>query len=124
MTEQDDQTRVASLLASTPPPEVSADFLSRVNARIDGTDGWFGVADFRLWTLRLAPAAAVLALITVLWPATSTDTTTTTTTTTTTPSVSTVAADTFRPGSQGDWQQEVSSDALLVAALTGAGHAR
>jgi hypothetical protein len=117
MTEDDDQTAVAALLASMPPPDVSADFLSRVNARIEGTDGWFGVADFRLWTLRLAPAAAVLALITVLWPGASTETATTTV-------ASTVAADTFRPAAQDDWQQEVSSDALLVAALTGAGHAR
>ena len=73
MSEDDDQTLVAALLASTPPPDVPADFLARVNARIDETEGWFGVADFRLWTLRLAPAAAVLALITVLWPGTSSD---------------------------------------------------
>jgi hypothetical protein len=116
MTEDDDQALVASLLASTPPPDVPADFVARVNARIDGTDGWFGVADFRLWTLRLAPAAAVLALITILWPAASTETAGTT--------ESTVAAETFRPGAQGDWQQEISSDALLVAALTGSGNAR
>jgi hypothetical protein len=116
MTEDDDQAIVASLLASTPPPDVPVDFVARVNARIDATEGWLGVADFRLWTLRLAPAAAVLALITVLWPGASTETTTVT--------VSPVAADTFRPTAQDDWQQEVSSDALLVAALTGAGHAR
>ena len=116
MTEDDDQAAVAALLASTPPPDVPADFVARVNARIDATEGWLGVADFRLWTLRLAPAAVVLALITVLWPGTSTGTTTTT--------VSTAEAGTFRPAAQDDWQQEVSSDALLVAALTGAGHAR
>jgi hypothetical protein len=115
-TDDDDQTRVTSVLASMPPPDVPADFVSRVNARIDATAGWFGLADFRLWTLRLAPAAALLALITILWPGASTETATAT--------VSTVASDTFRPGSEGDWQQEVSSDALLVAALTGAGHAR
>jgi hypothetical protein len=115
MSEDDDQKFVAALLASTPAPEVSADFLSRVNARIDETEGWFGAADFRLWTLRLAPAAAVLALITVLWPGASSEATAT---------VTTVAADTFRPAAQDDWQQEVSSDALLAAALTGAGHAR
>ena len=50
-----------------PPPDVPADFLARVNARIDETAGWFGLADFRLWTLRLAPAVAALALIAVLW---------------------------------------------------------
>ena len=117
MTEDDDQALVASLLASMPPPDVPADFVARVNARIDGTDWWFGVADFRLWTLRLAPAAAVLALITILWPAASSTETAGTT-------QSTVAAETFRPGAQSDWQQEISSDALLVAALTGSGNAR
>jgi hypothetical protein len=116
MIEEDDQTLVAALLASMPPPDLPADFVARVNARIDETDGWFGIADFRLWTLRLAPAAAVLALITILWPGASTETTSAT--------VSTVAADTFRPAAQADWQQEVSSDALLVAALTGGGNAR
>jgi hypothetical protein len=116
MVQEDDQARVAVLLASTPPPDVPADFVARVNARIDETDGWFGVADFRLWTLRLAPAAAVLALIMILWPGASTETAGTT--------ESTVAAETFRPGAEGDWQQEISSDALLVAALTGSGNAR
>ena len=115
MTEEDDQKFVAALLASTPPPDVPLDFVARVNARIDETEGWFGAADFRLWTLRLAPAAAVLALITVLWPGASSETAAT---------VTTVAADSFRPAAQDDWQQEVSSDALLAAALTGAGNAR
>ena len=52
-----------------PPPEVSAYFLARVNARInaDGTR-WFALADFRAaWTLRLAPAAAAMALVAALW---------------------------------------------------------
>jgi hypothetical protein len=111
MVEDDDQANVAALLASTPPPEVSADFLSRVNARIDGTDGWFGVADFRLWTLRLAPAAAVLALVAVLWPAAVTQTTPATSTSSVAP------ASSFSPASATDWQQEVSADALLDAAL-------
>jgi len=116
MTEQEDQATVAALLASTPPPDVPADFVARVNARIDEAEGWLGIADFRLWTLRLAPAAAVFALITVLWPGASTETATSTS--------ATVAADTFRPGSPTDWQQDVSADALLVAALTGGGSAR
>ncbi len=94
------------------PPQVSADFLSRVNARIDETRGWFGLADFRVWTLRLAPAAAALALVAVLWPAT------TTPSTTGSPSTSPVSpAPSFSPASATDWQQDVSADALFEAAL-------
>ncbi len=119
MTEDDDQIQVATLLASLPPPDVTADFVSRVNARIDETAGWFGLADFRLWTLRLAPAAAALALIAVLWPAAAT----------TTGSVSSpvTPASSFSPASVTDWQQDVSVDALLDAALhpaPGVVHAR
>src|SRR5438105_15703377 len=75
MTKDDDQAQVARLLASMPPQEVPADFVARVNARIDETAGWFGLADFRVWTLRLAPLAAGLALIAVLWPGTAATTT-------------------------------------------------
>jgi hypothetical protein len=106
----DDQIQVAALLAATPPPEVSADFVSRVNARIDETAGWFGLADFRVWTLRLAPAAAALGVIAVLWPAAAT-------TGTIAPSVAATPAADFSPASASDWQQDVSADALLDAAL-------
>jgi len=109
---EDDQALVAAVLASMPPSQVPADFLSRVNARIDTTAGWFGLADFRVWTLRLAPAAAALALIAVLWPATNT---TSTTGLSSSPSAS--PAVTFSPASAADWQQDVSADALLDAAL-------
>jgi len=103
-----------------PPPQVSADFLARVNARIDETAGWFGLADFRVWTLRLAPAAAALALIALLWPAT---TTTSTTGSSSTSSASPPAS--FSPASATDWQQDVSAEALLEAALhPAAGRAR
>jgi hypothetical protein len=108
---EDDQTLVASILASMPPPEVPADFLSRVNARLDETAGWFGLADFRTWTLRLAPAAAGLALIAVLWP------TTTTSTTGLSSSPSAAPTASFSPASATDWQQDVSAEALLDAAL-------
>jgi hypothetical protein len=110
---EDDQALVAAVLASMPPPEVSADFLARVNARIDETAGWFGLADFRVWTLRLAPAAAALALIAVLWPAT----TTRSTTGSSSSSPAALPAAGFSPASATDWQQDVSAEALLEAAL-------
>jgi hypothetical protein len=108
MNPEDDQALVASVLASMPPADVPADFVSRVNARIDQTAGWFGLADFRTWTLRLAPAAAALALIAVLWPAP-------TSTATSAPLVA--QPSTFSPASATDWQQDVTADALLDAAL-------
>jgi hypothetical protein len=106
--DDEDQTLVAALLASVPPPDVPADFVSRVNARIDETAGWFGLADFRLWTLRLAPMAAGLALIAVLWQPAATTVTT---------GEGTAPSANFSPASASDWQQDVSADALLDAAL-------
>jgi hypothetical protein len=105
----EDQELVAAILASMPQPDVPADFLSRVNARIDQTAGWLGLADFRLWTLRLAPLAAALGVLAVLWPAAST--------TNTAIVPATTAAVGFSPASAADWQKDVSADALLEAAL-------
>jgi hypothetical protein len=111
MSPEDDQRLVASILASMPPPDVPADFVSRVNARIDETAGWFGLADFRLWTLRLAPVAAALGLIVVLWPAAAA------TRTMPSPVDAPASSATFSPASAADWQQDVSGGALLDAAL-------
>lgn len=126
MTEHDrDQDLVAATLASVPPPEVSPHFLARVNARIDadavapGQDGgWLGLADFRAWTLRLAPLAAAVALIALLWPDPAIDST---------PAPAPAAATTatsFTPSSAADWQQEVPSNVLLEAALAGSPYVR
>jgi len=118
MTEHhEDQDAVAAILASVPPPRVTPAFLARVNARIDadaGT-GWLALADFRVWTLRLAPLAAALALIAVLWPTGGVE-----------PSAPAVASaqQTFTPASAADWQQDVAANAMLEAALSGSAHAR
>src|SRR5262245_11509608 len=105
-----DQELVAAILRSTPPPDVRGDFVARVNARIDATAGWFGLADFRAWTLRLAPAAVALALAGVFWPASSSTNTASTS--------AAISAASFSPASSGDWQKDVTGDALLEAALT------
>jgi hypothetical protein len=110
---EDEQDLVAALLRSTPPPDVPGDFVARVNARIDATAGWFGLADFRVWTLRLAPAAAALALVGVVWSASSS-----TATTLSAPATPASAPAVFSPASSSDWQQDVTGDALLEAALT------
>jgi len=112
MIPEDDQSAVARVLASVPPPEVSAEFVARVNARIDDAAGWFGLADFRAWTLRLAPAAVVLALLAILWPGAAT-----TGTPVSPPSTSVATDASFSPASLTDWQDDVSADALLAAAL-------
>jgi len=112
MTERD-RDPVADVLASTPPSAVSPEFLARVNARIDAEagGGWLDLLDYRAWTIRLAPAAALLALLVALWPGAGP-------TRDAVPATST-AADQFRPGLETDWQQEVTGNALLEAALIG-----
>jgi hypothetical protein len=108
-----DLEAVAALLRETPAAPVSADFLARVNRRIDETAGWLGLADFRAWTLGLVPAAAAILLVALLWPTTSA--TSGTAIATATPAA--VSAQTFTPSSYSDWQQDVTANALLEAAL-------
>src|SRR5690349_9254870 len=110
MSEDRDQELVAGVLRETPTASVSSDFLARVNARIDETAGWLGLADFRAWTLGLVPAAALLVLLAILWP---------TAVTTSPPAVppTQTSSQTFTPSSYTDWQQDVTANALLEAAL-------
>src|SRR5947209_7001280 len=106
-----DQRLVSAAIGSRPPSPVPADFLARVNARIDADlalGGWAGLADYRAWTLRLLPMTAGLALIAVFWPAS---------TGTTPASASSYAVVAFSPSSAGDWQRDVNANALLDAAL-------
>ena len=112
-----EQDVVAAILKSMPPPDVRGDFVARVNARIDATAGWFGLADFRAWTLGLAPAAVALALVAILWSAPAASTTSAA-------SAPAAMAPAFSPASSSDWQQDVSGDAMLEAALTPAGSSR
>jgi anti-sigma factor RsiW len=109
----DDQRAVRAVLGSRPAAPAPADFVARVNGRIDEEAGWFGLADFRQWTLRLAPAAIVLAILALVGSANqpadsdSSD------------SQPTVSGASFSPASADDWQRDVSADALLDAALNG-----
>jgi hypothetical protein len=111
---EDEQHLVASILKSAPAPDVRGDFIARVNARIDAAAeaGWLGLADFRVWTLRLAPAAAALALLAALWASPGSASVTATAAPTA------EAASTFSPASSTDWQRDVTADALLDAALS------
>jgi anti-sigma factor RsiW len=56
------QRAVADLLRARPADRVSPQFHARLSHRLDGEAGFFGLADWRAWTFRLAPAAAALAL--------------------------------------------------------------
>jgi len=119
-----DQALVAAVLASRPADEVPADFLMRVNARINARRGeaeWFELADFRAWTLRLVPLAGVLVLLGVLWPGSSNATQTAPSL----PAMQTppAPAQPFTPASASDWQREVTANALLEAALKRTGDA-
>src|SRR4051794_31439292 len=107
--EDRDRDAVAAVLQSLQAPEVSDGFLARVNARIDQTAGWLGLADFRKWTLGLVPAAAALALAAVLWPAPSSPSI---------PSSAASSTSSFSPSAAEDWQREVTANALLESALT------
>ena len=113
----DEQDLVASVLRSMPPPEVRGDFVARVNARIDATSGWLGLTDFRLWTLRLAPAACALALVAVFWQAPNAASSSAA-------GPETASDASFSPASSSDWQTDVSGDALLEAALAPEGSSR
>ncbi len=113
-----DRDPVADALRTLPPARVSDGFLARVNARIDETAGWLGLADFRAWTLGLVPAAIALVLLAIFWPAS------TATQATSQPAVTAASfpqsMSEFSPTSSADWQRDVTANALLDAAL----HAR
>jgi hypothetical protein len=64
--ELDTQRHVAAWLRSRPADRVSQQFAPRLAAALDDATGWFGVADWRAWTLRLTPVAALLAAFVLL----------------------------------------------------------
>lgn len=59
------QQAVAARLRARPVDSVSPMFARRLGERLDRLErheGWLGMADWRAWTVRLAPVAVVLAL--------------------------------------------------------------
>lgn len=56
------QREVSSVLAARPAADVPPSFAPRVVARLRQESGWFGVADWRWLSVRLAPVAALLLL--------------------------------------------------------------
>jgi len=65
--EADAQHAVAAVLGARPAAPVPAGLAARIAAEIALESGWFGVADWRGWSFRLAPVAAGLMLAALLW---------------------------------------------------------
>jgi len=61
------QQAVATVLRGRPAAAVPAGLTARIAAEIALEAGWFGVADWRGWSFRLAPLAAGLVLAAFLW---------------------------------------------------------
>jgi hypothetical protein len=111
----DDQRVVAGVLRSRPADRLTAQFEARLAARLDDAAGWFGVADWRAWTFRLAPIAAVLAVAAFLTSAGTSSTT-----------AATISLEEWTVGAAGGsspasmlWDSEVTVDALLESMLAG-----
>lgn len=58
-----EQQQVSRLLTAMGSDPVPADFVANVRARIDSLASLFNIADWRRWTLRLAPLAVGLVLL-------------------------------------------------------------
>jgi anti-sigma factor RsiW len=106
------QRTVAAVLRTRPSDAVSPEFTARLAARLDAVSGWFGVADWRAWTLRLAPLAAVLALALFLGSESATQ--------------ATVTLEEWTVGGNDSassvsllWRSDVNAEALMETMLTG-----
>ena len=62
----DAQRQVAAVLSSRPMAEVSLGFTGRVMANLEPVPSWLDALNWRVWTFRLAPVAAVLMVVAVL----------------------------------------------------------
>jgi hypothetical protein len=63
----DDQRAVSRVLRSRPSDLPSSAFSSSLAARLDRAGSWLLIADWRVWSFRLSPAAALLACAALLW---------------------------------------------------------
>jgi anti-sigma factor RsiW len=106
------QRTVAAVLRTRPSDFVSPEFTTRLAERLDAVSGWFGIADWRAWTLRLAPLAAVLALALFLGSESSTQATVTL-------EEWTVGGNDAASSVSLLWRSDVNSEALMETMLTG-----
>lgn len=112
---RDDDAAVAAALRSRPDAALPPGFADRLAARLEEERGWIGLADWRAWTFRFAPAAAALLAVAALVAGRTDDEP---------PSLSAVAESWAagdgdgRPATSVLWQPEVSADSLLQMILT------
>ena len=107
------QQSVSNLLRSRESETLSPAFASRLAARLDDASGWFGLLDWRVWTFRLAPVAAGLALAAYLTTGSASDSGAAITLN------DWAAATTAQSEAALLWQQDVTSDSLLESMLAG-----
>ena len=104
------QRAVSDVLRARPAERMSPQFHARLARRLDDQTGWFGIADWRTWTFRLAPAAIALLLAAVLTSA---------------PAVSApLSLEEWAVGNAGSsseatllWDEDVTSDSVLQEML-------
>jgi len=118
--EMEAQQAVATVLGARPAAPVPAGLAARIAAEIALESGWFGVADWRGWSFRLAPLAAGLVLAAFLWggptaPAAESSESLT-------PIVETwlMGERDGLPATSVFWQQDVTADTLLATVLRSA----
>jgi anti-sigma factor RsiW len=118
------QRNVSAVLRMRPADRVSPGFAAQLTARLDDASGWFGIADWRAWTLRLAPVAAALALATYLGLGGSTSSSTTVEEWTLGVNDSTTASLLLQSDVSADSVMESMVTGELPAAREGAGNVR
>jgi anti-sigma factor RsiW len=122
----DDQRAVAAALSMRPASLPRAGFQSRVATRVDADQSWLPLANWRAWTVGLAPVAAGLLLVAWLTPSTSNSATSSATATsaqTAPASFDTWAASNLGSSGAAFLQSDTTEDSLLELVLTGAGSA-
>lgn len=121
----DAQSPVAAVLGSRPVSVVPVGFDERLAARLAAERSWVGLADWRVWTFRLAPLAAAAALAAFVWPGPARETRAGETA----PVASlTAVMETWatgegaggRPAASILWQTEAPDDTVLLTVLTAA----
>jgi hypothetical protein len=107
------QRAVSAWLRMRPADHLSPGFATRLSARLDEASGWFGIADWRAWTLRLTPVAAALALATYLGVGAATQT----------PPPTTIEEWTIGAAASSTesllWESDVTPESVMESMLTG-----
>ncbi len=112
----DAQAAVAAVLRSRPASGVPAAFAGRLSARLTAEGGWLGLADWRVWTFRLAPVAAALVVAAILFGSRASESS----------FLLASVVETWAAGDRTDgrpatslfWQADVPGESLLLTVLT------